>query len=75
MIFYYYTYDVALLFWINLIIFGRYTIGLVSKTSDLIIYCLNDQLNRYFRKWGKFPRKVYLQIDGGAENANEVCKN
>ena len=54
-------------------LFNNSTAGLLQKTSDLIIFCLNDQLGNYFRKWGKFPRKLYLQIDGGAENANEVC--
>ena len=48
------------------------TIGLVGKGSNLTIFAINDQLHRYFRKHGKFPRMLYLQIDGGAENANEV---
>jgi hypothetical protein len=47
----------------------------VGKGSNLTIFAINDQLNRYFRKHGKFPRVLYLQIDGGAENANEVSKS
>ena len=46
--------------------------GLVGKGSNLTIFAINDQLNRYFRKYNRFPRLLYLQIDGGAENANEV---
>ena len=49
-----------------------FILGLAGKGSNQTIFVINDQLNRYFREYGRFPRKIYLQLDGGAENANEV---
>jgi hypothetical protein len=36
------------------------------------VYVLLDQIERYRKKFGRFPRKLYLQIDGGPENANNT---
>ena len=50
-------------------------LGLIHKGSNLTIYVINDQLELYLRKYNRFPRKLYLQMDGGAENANEVLNH
>ena len=36
------------------------------------MYVLLDQVERYLKTHGRFPRKMYVQIDGGAENANST---
>jgi hypothetical protein len=46
------------------------TINTVKKTSDLTIYCILAQLESYRERTGHFPETLYVQIDGGAENAN-----
>jgi hypothetical protein len=38
----------------------------------LTVHALLDQIRRYLKREGKFPRKLYLQFDGGAENANQT---
>ena len=47
-------------------------LGLVSKSANLTVHALLDQIRRYLNREGKFPRKLYLQFDGGAENANQT---
>lgn len=46
------------------------TINTVKKTSDLTIYCIMAQLESYRERTGHFPDTLYVQVDGGAENAN-----
>jgi hypothetical protein len=36
------------------------------------VYVILDQVERYVNTHGRFPRKMYVQIDGGAENANST---
>ena len=44
--------------------------GLVRKSANLTIHVILDQIERYKKKHRRFPRKLYMQVDGGAENAN-----
>jgi hypothetical protein len=43
----------------------------VKKSSDLTIYCILSQLEAYRIRTGYYPETLYVQIDGGAENANK----
>lgn len=45
--------------------------GTVKKGADLTIYCISYILENWFRRNRKYPTKVYVQCDGGAENANK----
>jgi len=48
------------------------TIGTVSgKSPDLTIYCILNQLEKWkTRNHRRYPEKIYVQLDGGIENAN-----
>jgi len=48
------------------------TVGTVSgKSPDLTIYCILHQLEKWvWRNQGRYPEKLYVQLDGGIENAN-----
>jgi hypothetical protein len=48
------------------------TMGTVKKSANLTIHCLLRMVERWQRRNGKFPTKIYLQCDGGAENANKT---
>jgi len=43
----------------------------VNKGSDLTSYCILDQLEIWKKKYKQYPEKLYLQVDGGSENANK----
>jgi hypothetical protein len=44
----------------------------ILKGSDLTIYCVLSSLEDWQRKHqGKLPEVVFIQIDGGCENANK----
>ena len=48
------------------------TIGTVRKGADLTLYCILDRIEAWkIRNNGRFPEKLYLQVDGGSENANQ----
>lgn len=47
------------------------TINTVRKGADLTIYCILSQLELYFKRHGRYPEKLYVQVDGGSENANQ----
>lgn len=42
----------------------------VSKSANLIIYAIDTVIERWRQRHGYYPTKIYIQIDGGAENAN-----
>lgn len=43
----------------------------ISKGANLTLYCLSAELEKWRnRHGGKFPEEIYIQIDGGSENAN-----
>ena len=48
------------------------TIDTVGKSSNLITYCILSRLERFNQKYGRYPEVLYLQIDGGSENANKT---
>ena len=43
----------------------------IKNGSNLSIYCLFDTLERWKRQFLSFPEEIYLQLDGGLENANK----
>ena len=48
------------------------TNGTVSKGADLSIYCILSKIEEWKRRnSGRYPEKIYLQVDGGSENANQ----
>ena len=44
--------------------------NLVGKSADVICHVLLDQLQKYFERNGCAPDVLYMQNDGGGENAN-----
>jgi hypothetical protein len=42
----------------------------LSKGSNLTIYCILSQIERFFNEHEKFPEEIYIQLDGGSENAD-----
>jgi hypothetical protein len=45
----------------------------VKKGANTTIYCLSKFLDEYKRKnKGHYPEELYIQFDGGAENANKT---
>jgi hypothetical protein len=54
------------------VIFYR-TFSNVPKGADLTIFCFLAALERWRRERGRdeFPEEIYLQVDGGSENANQ----
>lgn len=48
------------------------TFGNVSKGANLTIYCILCQLEKWVAEHnGAFPDELYVQVDGGSENANK----
>ena len=43
----------------------------VSKNSNFTIYCLSRQLEKWKNQFNRYPEEVFIQIDGGSENANQ----
>jgi hypothetical protein len=43
----------------------------VSKGCNITIYCLLRQLESFHKRHGCYPETLYLQVDGGSENANQ----
>ena len=41
------------------------------KGADLTIYCILRQIESWRDRHGYFPEEIYLQLDGGSENANQ----
>lgn len=46
------------------------TVLTVSKGADLTIHCILLQLEGFKKRHGYYPEKLYVQVDGGSENAN-----
>ena len=42
----------------------------VSKSANLIIYAIDTVIEKWRQRHGYYPTYIYIQIDGGAENAN-----
>lgn len=47
------------------------TAGTVKKGSDFTMYCILSQLEHWFIRHRRFPEELFIQLDGGAENANK----
>ena len=47
------------------------TVNTVKKGADLTIHCINAQLQKFRDRNGCFPDELYVQCDGGSENANK----
>jgi hypothetical protein len=47
------------------------TVDTISKSADVTIYCVSKMLELWFRRNGYFPEVIYVQCDGGPENANK----
>jgi hypothetical protein len=48
------------------------TLGTVSKGANLTIYCILAQIESWrIRNGNRYPEELYLQLDGGSENANK----
>lgn len=46
------------------------TVG--GKSPDLTIHCILSQIERWkMRNGGRLPTEIYVQVDGGGENANQ----
>lgn len=43
----------------------------VPKGANLVIHCVLTVLDAWVRRHGKFPKYLFLNVDGGGENANQ----
>ena len=43
----------------------------VSKGCNVTIFCILMMLEKFNIRHGYYPEKLYLQVDGGSENANQ----
>jgi hypothetical protein len=49
------------------------TFANVNDDSNLAIHCILRQLEARIERFGKLPPTIFIQIDGGSENANTNC--
>ena len=47
------------------------TVNTVKKGADLTIYCITKQIEAYHLRNKCYPDELYIQVDGGGENANK----
>lgn len=47
------------------------TVNTVRKGANLTIYCITKQLENFYDRHKCYPDDLYIQADGGAENANK----
>jgi hypothetical protein len=47
------------------------TLETVVKGADLTIYCILSQLEAWKIRNSHYPETIYVQCDGGSENANQ----
>jgi hypothetical protein len=45
-------------------------IDTVRKGANLMIYIIDTVIEKWKDRHGFYPTKIYLQVDGGSENAN-----
>jgi hypothetical protein len=43
---------------------------MVSKGSDLTVHCILSQLDKWIKRNKCYPDEIFVQADGGSENAN-----
>lgn len=42
----------------------------VGKGANLTIHCILDRLEKFYQRHHYYPETLYVQVDGGSENAN-----
>ena len=47
------------------------SVDTVPKGANLIVYCILSQIEKWKQVHGYYPEELYLQVDGGSENANK----
>ena len=48
------------------------TLETAHKGANLVIFCILSEIDNFRqRNNGRYPDEIYLQVDGGAENANK----
>jgi len=47
------------------------TVDTVTKGADLTIQCVLTQIEEWKLRNGYYPEEIFLQVDGGSENANQ----
>jgi hypothetical protein len=47
------------------------TVGTVKKSAEFSIFCILYQLERWLERNQCFPEELFIQVDGGSENANQ----
>jgi len=47
------------------------TFNNVRKSANLTIYCILKKLEDFRKRHGYYPEKLFVQVDGGSENANQ----
>lgn len=47
------------------------TFETVSKGADLTIYIIFAEVENFYKRYGVYPEELYVQLDGGSENANK----
>ena len=47
------------------------TLETVAKGADLTIYIILSEIERFYQRNNVYPEEVYVQLDGGSENANK----
>ena len=46
------------------------TMNTVGKSANLTCFCILRSIEMFYEKHNRFPETIYIQIDGGSENAN-----
>ena len=44
----------------------------VHKGASLTAYILLSELEEFYKEHGFYPEELYIQLDGGSENANQT---
>lgn len=48
------------------------TMNTVGKSANLTCYCILRTIEMFHARHKRFPETIYVQVDGGSENANET---
>lgn len=47
------------------------TVATVGKSANLTIHCILSAIEDFYQRHGVFPETLFIQLDGGSENANK----
>ena len=50
------------------------TVKTIPKTSNMILYAIDMVIEKWRERHGYYPTTIYIQIDGGGENANRYVE-